>query len=158
MEETKELNKVQSEKVTLFIHGKEREIKFGFSAWAKLEKEYKGIQNLEKMQKQIEETPFETIPHLLYLGLKDKSAFTDSEGNKYPEVTEDNILEDYGMVDIQKVTEVFSKALYGSLPQDDNAEKKEMFFYIKGTEPTTNNETKDLEAVFKEEQKSKLEE
>ena len=33
-----------------------------------------------------------------------------------------------------------------------------MFFYIKGTEPTTNNETKDLEAVFKEEQKSKLEE
>lgn len=41
---------------------------------------------------------------------------------------------------------------------DDNAEKKEMFFYIKGTEPTTNNETKDLEAVFKEEQKSKLEE
>lgn len=41
---------------------------------------------------------------------------------------------------------------------DDNAEKKEMFFYIKGTEPTTNNETKDLEAVFKEEQKSKIEE
>lgn len=41
---------------------------------------------------------------------------------------------------------------------EDNAEKKEMFFYIKGTEPTTNNETKDLEAVFKEEQKSKLEE
>ena len=41
---------------------------------------------------------------------------------------------------------------------DDNAEKKEMFFYIKGTEPTTNNETKDLEAVFKEGQKSKLEE
>ena len=35
---------------------------------------------------------------------------------------------------------------------DDNAEKKEMFFYIKGTEPTTNNETKDLEAVFKAEQ------
>ena len=124
MEEVKELNKVQSEKVTLFIHGKEREIKFGFSAWAKLEKEYKGIQNLEKMQKQIEETPFETIPHLLYLGLKDKSAFTDSEGHKYPEVTEDNILEDYGMADIQKITEAFTKALYGSLPQDNETEKK----------------------------------
>lgn len=124
MEETKELDKVQSEKVTLFIHGKEREIKFGFSAWAKLEKEYKGIQNLEKMQRQIEETPFETIPHLLYLGLKDKSAFTDSEGNKYPEVTEENILEDYGMTDVQKVVEVFTKALYGSLPQDNETEKK----------------------------------
>ena len=118
------LDDVMPEKVTLKIHGKEREIKFGFSAWAKLEKEYNGIQNLDKMQKQIEETPFETIPHLLYLGLKDKSAFTDSEGNKYPEVTEDNILEDYGMADIQMITEVFTKALYGSLPQDNKTEKK----------------------------------
>jgi hypothetical protein len=126
MEETKELNKVKSEKVTLFIHGKEREIRFGFTAWAKLEEEYKGIQNLERMQKQIEERPFETIPHLLFLGLKDKSAFTDSEGNKYPEVTEENILEDYGMADIQKVTEVFTKALYGSIPQNENAEKKQV--------------------------------
>lgn len=124
MEETKELDKVKSEKVTLFIHGKEREIKFGFSAWAKLEKEYKGIQNLDKMQKQIEETPFETIPHLLFLGLKDKSAFTDSDDNKYPEVTEENILEDYGMADMQMITEAFSKALYGSLPQDNSTEKK----------------------------------
>jgi hypothetical protein len=126
MEELKELNKVKSEKVTLFIHGNEREIRFGFTAWAKLEEEYKGIQNLEKMQKQIEERPFETIPHLLFLGLKDKSAFTDSEGNKYPEVTEENILEDYGMADIQKVTEVFTKALYGSMPQNENAEKKQV--------------------------------
>ena len=124
MEETKELNKVKSEKVTLFIHGKEREIKFGFSAWSKLEEEYNGIQNLEKMQKQIEERPFKYIPHLLFLGLKDKSAFTDSEGNKYPEVTEENILEDYGMSDVQKVTEALTKALYGSLPQDDETEKK----------------------------------
>ena len=76
------------------------------------------------MQKQIEERPFETIPHLLFLGLKDKSAFTDSDGNKYPEVTEENILEDYGMADIQKVTEVFSRALYGSIPQDDETGKK----------------------------------
>ena len=124
MEEAKELNKVQPEKVTLFIHGKEREIKFGFSAWGKLEKEYGGIQNLEKMQKQIEETPFETIPHLLFIGLKDKSSFTDSKGNKYPEVTEDNILDDYGMNDIQMISEVFTKALYGSLPQSSETEKK----------------------------------
>ena len=125
MGETKELNKVQSEKVTLFIHGKEREIKFGFSAWAKLEKEYKGIKNLEKMQKEIEETPFTVIPHLLYIGLVDKSAYTDSNGNKYPEVTEENILDDYGLNDIQLVTEKFTKALYGSLPIDNNEGKKE---------------------------------
>ena len=125
MEDTKELEKIQPEKVTLTIHGKEREIKFGFSAWAKLEKEYKGIKNLEKMQKEIEETPFTVIPHLLYIGLVDKSAYTDSNGNKYPEVTEENILDDYGLNDIQLVTEKFTKALYGSLPIDNNEGKKE---------------------------------
>ena len=35
---------------------------------------------------------------------------------------------------------------------EDNVEKKEMFFYLKGTEPTNENNTKDLEAVFKAEQ------
>ena len=35
---------------------------------------------------------------------------------------------------------------------NENDEKKEMFFYLKGTEPTNENNTKDLEAVFKEEQ------
>ena len=31
-----ELDKVKTEKVTLKIHGKEREIKFPFSAWAEI--------------------------------------------------------------------------------------------------------------------------
>ena len=124
MEKTKELNKVKSEKVTLFIHGKDREIKFGFSAWGKLEKEYGGVKNLDKMEKDIEEKPFEKIPHLLFIGLKDKSSFTDSKGNKYSEVTEDNILDDYGMNDIQMISEVFTKALYGSLPQSSETGKK----------------------------------
>lgn len=124
MEKTKELDKVKSEKVTLFIHGKDREIKFGFSAWGKLEKEYGGVKNLDKMEKDIEEKPFEKIPHLLFIGLKDKSSFTDSKGNKYPEVTEDNILDDYGMNDIQMISEVFTKALYGSLPQSSETGKK----------------------------------
>lgn len=109
-----ELENVKPEKVTLFIHGKEREIKFGFSAWAKLEKELGGIKNLTKMQKHIEEEPFNTIPHLLYLGLVDK------EG-----VTEENVLDDYGLNDIQMITEIFNKALYGSLPQDAKKAVKE---------------------------------
>jgi len=120
----KELEKVKSEKITLKIQGKEREIKFGFSAWAKLEEEYNGIQNLDKMQKQIEENPFKTIPHLIYLGIKDKSSFIDTEGHEYPEVTEENVLEEYGLENIKEITEILSRALYGSLPQDKNSEKK----------------------------------
>jgi len=110
-EEKSELEKIVPTKITLKIHGKEREIKFGFSAWAKLEKEYNGIKNLEKMQKDIEERPFQVIPHLLFLGLVDKE-----------DVTEDNVLDEYGLQDMEIITNIFNKALFGSLPQDE--EKK----------------------------------
>lgn len=106
--EENELDKVVPTDVTLKIKGKERKIKFGFSAWAKIEKEYGGMKNISKMQKQIEEEPFATIPHLLYLGLQDK------EG-----VTEENILDDYGLGDMEYIAKIFSQALYGSLPQDE---------------------------------------
>lgn len=109
-----ELEKVKEEKVTLLIQGKEREIKFGFSAWAKLEKEYGGIKNLAKLEEQIENKPFETLPHLLYIGLVDK------EG-----ITEDNILDDYGVGDIDKIGEVFNRAIYRSLPNDEKKAVKE---------------------------------
>ena len=110
----KELDNVRGEKVTLKIGGKEREIKFGFSAWAKLEEEYGGLKNLEKLQSQIEEKPFNTLPHLLYIGLVDK------EG-----VTEENILDDYGLGDIEMISEVFNRAIYGSLPVDGKKTVKE---------------------------------
>jgi len=124
MENTKELNKVAPEKVTLKLYGKEREIKFGFSAWAKLEKELGGLKNITKLQEKIENEPFTVIPHLMYLGLLDKAAYTDEKGNSYPEITEENILEEYGLADIELITNVFEKALYGSMPQDSSEEKK----------------------------------
>ena len=104
----KELDNVRGEKVTLLIKGKEREIKYGFSTWAILEREYGGLKNLEKLQKQVEEMPFNTLPHLLYIGLVDK------EG-----VTEDNILDDYGLNDIELISDVFNRAIYGSLPAEE---------------------------------------
>lgn len=107
MEELKELEKVKPEKVTLMIHGREREIRFNFSAWATLEKEFGGLKHLDKLQEKVENEPFTVIPHLLFIGLQDK------EG-----VTEENILDEYGLPDIQLVTETFQKALYGSLPNE----------------------------------------
>ena len=107
----KELEKLQTEKVTLKIHGKEREIKYGFSAWAVIEEELGGLDNLDKLQEQVKKFPFKTIPHLIYIGLVDK------EG-----VTEETILDEYGLGDVELIIEVVEKALYGSLPADD--EKK----------------------------------
>ena len=124
MEKTKELDKVKSEKITLKIYGKEREIKFGFSAWAKLEKEFGGLKHIDKLQEQIENEPFSVIPHLLFIGLVDKSAYTDEKGKTYPEVTEENVLDEYGLNDMQMISEIFQKALYGSLPQEKEDSKK----------------------------------
>ena len=110
----KELDNVRGEKVTLMIHGKEREIKYGFSAWAILEKEMGGLKNLAKLEKQIEEIPFQTLPHLIYIALVDK------EG-----VTEENVLDDYGLQDIELISEKFNKAIYGSLPTETKKAVKE---------------------------------
>ena len=122
MEERKELEKVQPEKITLMIHGKEREIRFGFTAWGKLEKEFGGLKHLDKLQEMVENEPFTTIPHLMYIGLVDKSPF-EIDGKTF-EITEENILDEYGLGDIQKITEVFQKALYGSIPEGES--KKEV--------------------------------
>ena len=107
-----ELEKIKPSKVTLKLNGKEREIKFGFSAWAKIEQEYDGLKNLEKMQEDIENKPFTVIPHLLWLGIADK------EG-----LSEETLLDEFTMADIQMITEKFSEALYGSLPKDDEEKK-----------------------------------
>ena len=102
----KELEKVDSKKVLIKIKGKERELKFGFKAWAILEREYGGIQNITKLQKEVEEKPFETLPHLVYIGLVDK------EG-----VDEETVLDDFGLNDIEYISNKFAEALYGSLPE-----------------------------------------
>lgn len=114
--ETMELEKIKPTKATLMIRGREREFKFGFSAWAKIEEEYDGLDNLEKLEEEVDKRPFHIIPHLMYLALQDK------EG-----VTEENVLDDYGLQDLPLITEVFKKAFYGSLPIDemeDSGEKK----------------------------------
>ena len=110
----KELAKVKTKKVTLFIQGKEREIKFNFSAWAKLEEEWGGLKKYEKIEKEILSKPLNTIPHLLFIGLVDK------EG-----VTEENILDEYGLNDLAMITNKFNEAFYGSIPQEEKKAGKE---------------------------------
>lgn len=112
MKGTKELDKVKPEKVTLKIGGKEREIKFGFSAWAELERKYGGIRNLEQMEKDMKEKPFQTIPSLVWIGLRDK------EG-----LEEDTVLDDFSMDDVEYISEKLALALYGSLPQEESKKK-----------------------------------
>jgi hypothetical protein len=119
----KELEKVNAEKVFLKVHGVDREIKFSFSAWAILEKEYDGLKNLAKLQKEVEERPFNTLPHLLYVGLVDKTPIVN--GKDVFEITEENILNDYGLADIEYISDIFNRAIYGSLPTETKKAVKE---------------------------------
>lgn len=109
-----ELEKVEKTEVSLVIKGKNRKIKYGFSAWAQLEKKYGGIKNLNLLEEDIQSHPFEIIPFLLWIGLQDK------EGLK-----EENFLDEYGMEDMQSISEVLFKALYGALPKDAEEKKAE---------------------------------
>lgn len=93
---------------TLRIKGKDREIKYNFSAWREIEKKYGSIGNLAQLDKDVQEKPFETIPELIYAGLVDK------EG-----VTKENCLDDYTMADMQEISTVLFTALYGSLPKEE---------------------------------------
>ncbi|MBQ1660909.1 MAG: hypothetical protein II584_00990 [Treponema sp.] len=119
-EQNTELAKVESAAKTIKIRGKEREVKFGFSAWAELEKKYDGIKNFDRVEKEMRQYPFRTLPELVYIGLVDK------EGASKDGITKENCLDDYGMADIQTITEVLESALYGSLPKEDSdtAKKK----------------------------------
>lgn len=113
MEEVKsELEKVEVVRPKLSVGGREREIRFNFSAWAEIERKYGSIKNFAQIEKDIQQKPFETIPELIYIGLVDK------EG-----VTKENCLDDYSMADMEKIAEVLQIALYGSLPKEDNKKK-----------------------------------
>lgn len=107
-----ELSKVKPSEKTLFIGGRERQLKYGFSAWAKLEEKYGGVKNLGNMEQDMREKPFQTLPFLIWIGL------TDKEG-----ITEETVLDDYSMQDLEKVSEVLASALYGSLPEGTEEKK-----------------------------------
>jgi hypothetical protein len=110
---SEELFDIQPEKVTLKIKGKEREIRFAFSSWAKLEQAYNGLSNLDKILKDLDEIPYTTILKVLWFGIVDKEGL-DAE----------TYLDEYTIKDVPYITEVFNKAIFGSLPKADNSKKE----------------------------------
>lgn len=72
-----EIEKVEPSEFYLNICGKKRQIKFGNLALAKIEKKYGSIAEVEKLQKDIEDRPMETMPWLLSICMKDKEGIGD---------------------------------------------------------------------------------
>lgn len=107
-----ELEKVKPTDVSIKLGGRERKIKYGFSAWAKLEEKYGGIKNLGQMEKDMQEKPFQTIPFLIWIGLQDKDG-----------LTEETVLDDYTIQDVTEIADILASALYGSLPKGEEEKK-----------------------------------
>ncbi|MCQ2589296.1 MAG: hypothetical protein MJ179_02625 [Treponema sp.] len=125
--ENKELEKVTESRNALVIGGKERIIRFGFSAWAKLEEKYGSIQNIEKLEKEMEEKPMTELRELAWIGLTDKEVY-NSEGKRTgKQLDKETFLDEFSLADIEQVTSVVMGALYGALPktEEDNNESKE---------------------------------
>ena len=116
----KELNKIRKSGTVLFIQGKERIVDFNFSVWMQIEEECGDLGSFEKnIEKEMTAKPFKTLAHFFYLACPDKSAFTDEEGTFFEEVTEKNVLSNYGLGDIEALTEIFYQEIGNSLPEDD---------------------------------------
>lgn len=108
-----ELEKIEPKIYSLKIAGKDREIKFNFSAWREIEKKYGSVNNVQQLVQDMSEKPFQTLPEIVYMALVDK------EG-----VTADDCLNDYSMAEMKDITEIISSALKASLPSEFVSKKK----------------------------------
>lgn len=108
-----ELEKIESKIYSLKIAGKDREIKFNFSAWREIEKKYGSVNNVQQLVQDMSEKPFQTLPEIVYMALVDK------EG-----VTAEDCLNDYTMAEMKNITEIVSSALKSSLPSEFVSKKK----------------------------------
>lgn len=108
MAENKELEQVEPSEFYLEIAGKKRQIKFGNLALAKIEKKYGSISDIEKLEKDIEEKPMETMPWLLSICMKDKEGIGEDT---------DAILEalDDADLNLKYVMEIITKAMNKSM-------------------------------------------
>lgn len=121
-----QLENIKESENKIIIGGKERIIKFGFSAWAKLEEKYGSIQNVEKLEKEMEEKPMTHLIELCWLGLQDKEVYNAEGKRTGKQLDEKTLLDEYSISDVQKISQVIMNALYGSLPKaEDDEESKE---------------------------------
>lgn len=109
---SEELESVKEKKYVVEIAGKEREIKFDFLAWADLTDKYGSLDNLDRIEKDMQENPFRTLPELIYIGLVDK------DGLK-AETLMKGVMPD----EIEELTKIVFTAIFESLPKQKGKKK-----------------------------------
>lgn len=103
-----EFSKVEPRKFFIKLKGKERQIKFGNLALAKLERKYGSISKLDELDKEMEEKPMEMIPWLLSICMKDKEGLDDSIDGLLEALDDENI-------SIREITELVTEAMNSAM-------------------------------------------
>ena len=108
MEKEKELEKVMPSEFKITLGGKEREVKFGNLALAKIEKKYDSVEAFAQVQEDLQKKPMQTVPWLLSICLKDKEGLEDD----YESILE--AMDEEGLT-ITEVAEIVMSAINSSL-------------------------------------------
>ena len=108
MEKEKELEKVMPSEFKITLGGKEREVKFGNLALAKIEKKYGSVEAFAQVQEDLQKKPMQTVPWLLSICMKDKEGIDDD----YESILE--AMDEEGLT-IAEVAEIVMSAINSSL-------------------------------------------
>lgn len=114
-----ELDKVMPSEFKIKLLGKERAVKFGNLALAKIEKKYGNIQSFTQVQKDLEEKPMETVPWLLSICLKDKEGLDDDYESILEAMDDSNLT----ITEVANVVMVAINSSIGSIMGEDVKKK-----------------------------------
>lgn len=118
-----ELEKITKTDTKIKIGGIEREVRFTFSAWARLEKLYGSMAEVENhLQNDLDTMPMNTIIELCWIGLTDRRVYKDGKPTDVM-LEKETLLDEYDMADVKKVTAVVTSAVFRSLPKADGEEE-----------------------------------
>lgn len=117
MAENEKLEQVIPGKFTIRIKGKDREIKFGNLALAKIERKYGSVTNFKALEKDMETKPMETLPWLLSICMKDKEGIGESEDEMLEAWDESNL-------SIYDVSEILGNAMNSAMSHINGDDKK----------------------------------
>lgn len=114
-----ELTDITTDKVFIKFKGEEKEIRFGFKAWGELIKRYNGLQNIDRMQEELEDNPFIAIPEILWIGLVDKENVDKEEFMDLPDYP-------FSEENMNILGEIITKSIMKALPTNDKKKSKTM--------------------------------
>lgn len=111
-----EFEKVEPSEFFLEIAGKKRQIKFGNLALAKIERKYGSVTDIDKLEKDIETKPMETMPWLLSICMKDKEGIGENPDSILEALDDSNL---NIKIVMETITAAMNKAMSSMIGEEE---------------------------------------